>query len=109
MQYFKKRVYTIVVTLILFPAPTWASATGGESFGGSLQLVKIANQIIDFLQGPIAMILITLGLIVGGAGIMFGRESDKRGFKRIGWVVVGGSIIVGATSLVSYFFGGAVI
>lgn len=109
MKYLKNAVLSGIITLIMFPSATIASTSGGGSFGGGMPLINIANQVIDFLQGPIAMILITLGLILGGVGIVFGRENDKRGFKRLGWAVVGGSIIVGASSLVTFFFGGAVI
>jgi|GEM_PF-3919832 len=109
MKYLKNAFYTAVITFILFPFDANASTSGGGSFGGGVPIVNIGNQFINWFQGPMGMILITLGLIMGGVSVIFGRENDRRGFKRVGWAFVGGSIIVGATSIAGYFFGGAVI
>lgn len=87
----------------------FAAGTGQETFGGELRIVTIIWDIIDFLQGGLAIALITLGIIIGAAAIAVSRANDSSGWQRIGKVVIGGSIALAAVSIVGTMFQGALI
>lgn len=106
----KKTKLTILTLIwIAIPGLLFAAGTGQESFGGELRIVTIVWDIIDFLQGGLAIALITLGVIVGAAAIAVSRANDSAGWQRIGKVVIGGSIALAAVSIVGAMFQGAVI
>lgn len=90
--------------LLLMPPGALASSMSGGSFGGQLQIINIGNDIIHFLSGPAGIVIITLGIIAGGVTIVFGRQRDQAGYRRLGQALIGGSIIVAAASLVGFFF-----
>src|SRR5699024_3662922 len=90
------------------PISTFASSAGG-GLGGGLQIVQIGEDIIGFLSGPAGIVMITLGIIAGGISIVFGRQRDQSGYRRLGSAFIGGSIIVAAASLVNFSFSGALI
>ncbi|MGA9753259.1 MAG: TrbC/VirB2 family protein [Acidobacteriota bacterium] len=46
----------------------------------------------------LAPYIVTIGIIIGGAAIMFGHSD---GWNRLGKVIIGGSIIIGAAALVN--------
>jgi type IV secretory pathway VirB2 component (pilin) len=102
--------YSVLIALFgIIIAPKAHASTTGSSFGGGLQLVTIGNQIINFLTGPVALIIITLGFVVGAITVVFAQQRDQGGYKRLGKAIIAGSILVGATSLVTFFFNGALI
>ncbi|MCC5942430.1 MAG: TrbC/VirB2 family protein [Balneolaceae bacterium] len=107
----KKFIKGILGLLILITMPVWlyAAGTGTDTIGGELMIVEIVWDIIEFLQGGIAIALITLGIIVGAAAIAVSRANDASGWHRIGKVVVGGSIVLAAVSIVGAIFQGAVV
>lgn len=100
-----------LATLLFIAIPGWlfAAGTGTDTIGGELMIVEIVWDIIEFLQGGLAIALITLGIIVGAAAIAVSRANDSSGWHRIGKVVVGGSIVLAAVSIVGAMFQGAVI
>ncbi len=100
-----------LATLFFIASPGWlfAAGTGTDTIGGELMIVEIVWDIIEFLQGGLAIALITLGIIVGAAAIAVSRANDSSGWHRIGKVVVGGSIVLAAVSIVGAMFQGAVI
>lgn len=100
--------FAALFVFLLTPVMLFATGTGG-SFGGSLKIVDIGRKIIGFLSGPAGIIIITLGIIGGGIAIVFGKQRDQAGYRKIGQTLVGGSIIVAAASLVGFFFSGAMI
>ena len=105
----KAKIAAITFIFATIPGIMFAAGTGQESFGGELRLVTIIWDIIDFLQGGLAIALITLGIIVGAAAIAVSRANDSSGWSRIGKVIVGGSIALAAVSIVGAMFQGAVI
>ena len=108
MKNYIKRVLTLIL-FIAIPGWLYAAGTGTDTIGGELMIVEIVWDIIEFLQGGIAIALITLGIIVGAAAIAVSRSNDSAGWHRIGKVVVGGSIVLAAVSIVGAMFQGAVI
>lgn len=108
MNNVKYLLFTLLGVLLM-PANTFAAPTSGGSFGGQLQIINIGNDIIQFLSGPAGIVIITFGIIAGGITIVFGRQRDQAGYRRLGQALVGGSIIVAAASLVGFFFSGAMI
>jgi type IV secretory pathway VirB2 component (pilin) len=110
MKTIKCLKYILLIALLaVIATPKAHASTTGSSFGGGLQLVTIGNQIINFLTGPIALIIITLGFVIGAVTVVFAQQRDQGGYKRLGKAIIGGSILVGATSLVTFFFNGALI
>lgn len=106
-----KYITTLSLALVLFLMKPYAvlASTTGSGLGGSLQLVSIGQSIVDFLTGPIALILITLGILASGITIIKSKRNDDKGWSRLGNAIIGGSIILAASSLVSFFFSGALI
>lgn len=95
--------------LFLTPSLLFASTTGGGAISSELQIVTILNQIIEFVTGPVAVLFIILGFIVGAGTIAVARQNDASGWQRIGKVIVGGAILFGAVGIANLFFAGAVI
>lgn len=108
MNKLKKTLSGLWLIFISTPISTFASSAGG-GLGGGLQIVQIGEDIIGFLSGPAGIVMITLGIIAGGISIVFGRQRDQSGYRRLGSALIGGSIIVAAASLVNFFFSGALI
>ncbi|KAB2966050.1 MAG: TrbC/VirB2 family protein [Thermoanaerobaculia bacterium] len=65
---------------------------------------QILNSIIDALSGNVARALVVLGIII--AGIIWVFSGNSAGLRRLAQVILGGSLIVGAASLVSLLFPG---
>jgi len=107
----KKHIKRMLAALVFITIPGWlyAAGTGTNTIGGELMIVEIVWDIIEFLQGGIAIALITLGIIVGASAIAVSRANDSAGWHRIGKVVVGGSIVLAAVSIVGAIFQGAVV
>jgi|GEM_PF-6930877 type IV secretory pathway VirB2 component (pilin) len=60
-------------------------------------LQTTAQKVINEFN-TLAPYIVTIGIIVGGAAIMFGHSE---GWSRLGKVIIGGSIIIGAAALVN--------
>jgi type IV secretory pathway VirB2 component (pilin) len=109
MKKIVKFLFSILTLITMTPLYGHAAQTTGGGFGGTLQIVQIGREIINFLSGPAGIIIITIGIIGGGIAIIFGRQRDQGGYRRIGQTLIGGAIIVAAASLVGFFFSGAMI
>jgi type IV secretory pathway VirB2 component (pilin) len=77
-----------------------AWSTGLVTVAASAQsdpLQTTAQKVINEFN-TLAPYIVTIGIIVGGAAIMFGHSE---GWSRLGKVIIGGSIIIGAAALVN--------
>lgn len=99
------RIFTMAVLAGLLPWETaFASDTGGTQmpWNGPLQAV------VDNLSGPTGHALVLLAIMV--AGVIWAFTRHEEGGKKIGQIAVGGSLILGAASLMaSMGFAGAVV
>ena len=62
-----------------------------------------ADKLINFLSSGIGVVIIICGVVI--SGITLGFSGAGEGFKKAAGWVLAGSIIMGAASLVSFFFG----
>jgi type IV secretory pathway VirB2 component (pilin) len=60
-------------------------------------LQTTAQKVVDEFN-TLAPYIVTIGIIVGGLAIMFGHSE---GWSRLGKVIIGASIIIGAAALVN--------
>ena len=81
---------------ILFTAYALGIATIAEHAQGD-PLSTTAQKVIQEFN-TLAPYIVTIGLIFGGLAIMFGHSE---GWSRIGKVIIGASIIIGAAALVN--------
>lgn len=77
-----------------------AACAGAASLGTYAQgdpLATTAQKVISEFN-TLAPYIVTIGLIVGGIAIMFGHNE---GWSKIGKVIIGASIVIGAAALVN--------
>ena len=88
MQQSAKRTLTSAFTLSLATVAAQAQSD---------PLSTTAQKVISEFN-TLAPYIVTIGIIIGGAAIMFGHSD---GWSRLGKVIIGGSIIIGAAALVN--------
>ena len=74
--------------------------TGLASIAASAQqdpLQTTAQKVIDEFN-TLAPYIVTIGIIIGGLAIMFGHSE---GWNRLGKVIIGASIVIGAAALIN--------
>ena len=79
--------------LLAWVVPSLAHAGGGEP------LVGFANSILMFLTGTIGPIVVGIGLAVAAFSLIFG---SREGLSKAIWAVVGGAMLFGVGSIVSW-------
>ncbi len=90
-------------SLVLFSRPALAT-TGGPDMPWNGPLTAIVNN----LSGPTGHALVLLAIVI--SGIIWAFTRNEEGGKKIGQIAVGGSLILGAASLMaSLGFAGAVL
>ena len=100
------RIYRSAATatciVILTSIPAWAA-------GSNMPWEQPLNQILQSVEGPVAIILAVMVIIVTGLSLAFGDTSG--GFRRLIQIVFGLSIAFAASSFfLSFFsFGGGVL
>ena len=63
-------------------------------------LQTVAQKVIQEFN-TLAPYIVTIGIILGGMAIMFGHSE---GWSRLGKVIIGASIVIGAAALVQLLF-----
>jgi type IV secretion system protein VirB2 len=94
----------VLLTLCIPLATAVASDTGGTQmpWNGPLQAV------VDNLSGPTGHALVLIAIMI--AGVIWAFTRHEEGGKKIGQIAVGGSLVLGAASLMaSMGFSGAVV
>lgn len=97
--------FTSIVVLggALLPNIAYAS-TGGPEMPWNAPLTAVVNN----LSGPTGHALVLLAIMISGIVWAFTRHEE--GGKKIGQIAVGGSLILGAATLMASFgFSGAVL
>ena len=82
-----RRIFTSIYTLGLATVAAQAQQD---------PLQTTAQKVIDEFN-TLAPYIVTIGIILGGLAIMFGHSE---GWSRLGKVIIGASIIVGAAALI---------
>ncbi len=99
------RVLRVAIAALVTPLSTAsAGVTGGTQmpWNGPLQAV------VDNLSGPTGHALVLIAIMI--AGIIWAFTRHEEGGKKIGQIAVGGSLVLGAASLMaSMGFAGAVV
>ncbi len=72
---------------------------GGAGGGAAMPWNSPLQNLLAALSGTTARLLIALALVIGGFTWAFSRSEE--GVRRIGQTVVGGAIVIGATSIVT--------
>jgi type IV secretion system protein VirB2 len=89
---------------MVYARVAYAGTTGGVQMPWNTPL----QAVIDNLTGPTGHALVVLAIIL--AGIVWAFTRHEEGGKKIGQIAVGGSLVLGAATLmVSLGFGGAVV
>ena len=87
MKQSKQRIFTSLYVLGMTTLATQAQQD---------PLQTTAQKVIDEFN-TLAPYIVTIGIILGGLAIMFGHSE---GWSRLGKVIIGASIIVGAAALI---------
>lgn len=82
-----------------------AATTGGGS--SALPFMGPLQQIETTISGPFAYVITMIGLVMAGGGLIFFGEMSEF-MRRLLYVVLAGSLLLGASQVVS-MFSGAVI
>jgi type IV secretory pathway VirB2 component (pilin) len=94
-----------VIWIILNPGPVQAASAGGGGLPWETPLQKLA----DSIKGPVAFSISLLGLVGGGAMLIWGGEINEF-VRRLVMLVLVISLLVFASNILSTLFGvGAVI
>jgi type IV secretion system protein VirB2 len=91
--------YLVVLACLIFP-----DAAQAASGGGGLPYEGFLNQIRASLTGPVAFTLSIVGIVVGGATLIFGGDISGF-FKLLITLVLVISILIGANNFMASFFG----
>lgn len=88
------------LTVAALMAPSLAFAT---STGTAMPWDSPLQAISQSISGPVAYVIVVLGIVVGGGTLIFG--GDLNGFARSVLLVVAfGAFVLGATSIISSLF-----
>lgn len=90
----------LAFVILLFTEPVLASA----SQGGGLPYESWMTNLRKSLTGPVAFTVAIAGIIVTGAGLIFGGEINQF-FRAVIYLVLVMSLVVGANNIMSSFFG----
>ena len=92
------------ITLVLWPMMAVADTTGGVTMPWNNPL----DAVVSNLSGPTGHALVLLAIMI--SGIIWAFTRHEEGGKKIAQIAVGGSLILGAVSLMaSLGFAGAVV
>ncbi len=97
-------VQTTLAVMVGHVAHAASSSSGGSStlpFMGPLETIE------QTVSGPFAYALTIIGLVMAGAGLVFFGEMGKF-VERLLYVVLAGSLLLGATQIVGLFSGAVV-
>lgn len=83
----------------------YAGAVAGG--GGGLPFMSPLQQIETTISGPFAYTITMIGLVMAGAGLIFFGEMSEF-MRRLLYVVLAGSMLLGASQIVSLFAGAVV-
>ena len=86
------------VILALMSSPALAGAAN-DIFGSASPLKKLT----DFITGPLAFMIVVVGIVVAGGMLMFGNDLSGFG-RRAMLLVLGGGLVLGAVQVVSSLF-----
>ncbi len=92
-----KRSSTVAAAVILAlftPMLAYAQQSGDP-------LQTTAQKVITWITGPMGILIVTLGIIIGALMVIFGRTHE--GWGHLGKVVIGGAILIGAVQVVHLF------
>ena len=88
MKQSKQRIFTSLYVLGMTTLATQAQQD---------PLQTTAQKVIDEFN-TLAPYIVTIGIILGGLAIMFGHSE---GWSRLGKVIIGASIVIGAAALIN--------
>lgn len=89
------------LALALMASPALAGAAD-DIFGSSSPLKKLT----DFITGPLAFMIVIVGIVVTGGMLIFGNDLSGFG-RRAMLIVLGGGLVLGAVQVVSTLFASA--
>ena len=84
------------LTLLCEPA---LAGNAADLFGGNSPIQKL----IDFMTGPLAFMIVIIGIVITGGMLMFGNDLSGFG-RRVMLVVLGGGLVLGATQVIGSLF-----
>lgn len=89
------------LALALLASPALAGAAD-DIFGSTSPLKKLT----DFITGPLAFMIVIVGIVVTGGMLIFGNDLSGFG-RRAMLIVLGGGLVLGAVQVVSTLFASA--
>lgn len=95
---FMRTAVSAGVILALMSSPALAGAAN-DIFGSASPLKKLT----DFITGPLAFMIVVVGIVVAGGMLMFGNDLSGFG-RRAMLLVLGGGLVLGAVQVVSSLF-----
>lgn len=97
-----KRSFTLMGLSVALTALSMSPAFAGAAddlFGSTSPIQKI----VDFMTGPLAFMVVVIGIIVMGGMLIFGNDLSGFG-RRIMLLVLGGGLVLGAVQVVGTLF-----
>ena len=95
---FARTALSGAVVLVLTTSPALAGVAD-DIFGSASPLKKLT----DFITGPLAFMIVVIGIVVAGGMLMFGNDLSGFG-RRAMLLVLGGGLVLGAVQVVSSLF-----
>ena len=95
---FARTALSGAVVLVLTTSPALAGVAD-DIFGSASPLKKLT----DFITGPLAFMIVVVGIVVAGGMLMFGNDLSGFG-RRAMLLVLGGGLVLGAVQVVSSLF-----
>lgn len=81
-----------------------AASAASDSGGNNLPFMSPLKTIETTITGPFAYTITMIGLVMAGAGLIFFGEMAEF-MRRLLYVVLAGSLLLGATQIISLFSG----
>jgi type IV secretory pathway VirB2 component (pilin) len=85
-----------LLQIVMFPLMAWAGPGGGP-------LVGFGEQVVDFLTGPLAIIVGIVGIALAAISLLLG---NRDGFMKAGYAVVGAAMLFGARQIIDWVASG---
>src|SRR5262245_27618785 len=70
--------------------------------GGSEPLVGFGRSVLEFLSGPLAYVIVGIGICVAAISLVMG---SREGLQKAIWALVGGALLFGVDTVVNFIAG----
>jgi type IV secretory pathway VirB2 component (pilin) len=100
MRHASRSLRSFLAALVAVPTPGLpALASAAVRPGSGAPLIGFGESIVDFLTGPLAVVIVAIGICIAAISLVMG---SRDGLMKAGYALGGGALLFGVRAVVAF-------